>query len=543
MPKSSKYIFILGSVLSGLGKGIVTSAFGKNLQVRNKKIAVVKIDPYLNIDAGTMSPFEHGETYVCDDGAEVDEDFGHYERFLGIPMNQKQNITTGQIYLSVIQKERRGEFLGKTVQVVPHIIDEIISRLEELEEEYNPDILLVEVGGTIGDIESQPFLEAIRQLIHNRPSADTMVVLVTYVPFPKHISEHKTKPTQHSVRELRASGLVPNVIICRSEKEVDVKTLSKIAFFSDVPENAVLDLPDLDSVFEAPLVLDKQKLSYLMESNLQIRFEEPNWKELEILIDRINEKKSKITIGVPGKYTDLADSYISVNEALTHAALKHGYDVEVRHISTEEIEEDARSLNQLDQVDAVLVPGGFGDRGTEGKILSIQYARENKIPFLGICLGFQLAVVEYARNVVNLADANSTEMNQHTPHPVVSLQEEQKDIKDMGGTMRLGSHEIKIKSGSSLHKLYNKNIIHERHRHRYEINYKYFDKLEDGNLQFTGFYNDLAESLELGDHPYFLGVQFHPEFKSTPWEPTPTYEGLIQAAIERAEKRDTSFDV
>ncbi|MHA2172497.1 MAG: CTP synthase, partial [Candidatus Kariarchaeaceae archaeon] len=328
MPKSSKYIFVLGSVLSGLGKGIVTSAVGKNLQVRNKSIAVVKIDPYLNIDAGTMSPFEHGETFVTDDGGELDEDFGHYERFFTIPMTRKQNLTTGQIYLSVIEKERRGDYLGKTVQVVPHVIDEILLRLKELENEYNPDFMLVEVGGTIGDIESQPFLEAIRQLIRNRPDADTLIVLVTYVPYPKHTLEHKTKPTQHSVRELRASGLVPQIIICRSEHPIDISTLSKISFFSDVKENAVLDLPDLDSVFESPRVLGNQHLATLIENNLQIRFQDPNWNEMEELLSKIKQQKNNLIIGVPGKYTNLTDSYISVNEALNHAALKFGWKVE-----------------------------------------------------------------------------------------------------------------------------------------------------------------------------------------------------------------------
>lgn len=537
MPKSSKYIFVLGSVLSGLGKGIVTSAIGKNLQVRGKSITVVKIDPYLNIDAGTMSPFEHGETYVTDDGGELDEDFGHYERFLGTPMSRKQNITTGQIYYSVIEKERRGEFLGKTVQVVPHVTDEILLRLKNLEEESDPDFMIIEVGGTIGDIEGQPFLEAIRQLHYNLPETDTMLVLVTYVPYPKHLSEHKTKPSQHSVRDLRASGLTPNVIVCRSEKPVEVKTISKIAFFGDVPENAVLDLPDLDTVFKAPEVLDEQGISTLIEKHLQVRFEDPNWKSVKSIISKIEKASKKLIIGIPGKYTDLTDSYISVNEALTHAAWNEGYTIELRHISTEELEEDLTNLSKLENVDAILVPGGFGDRGTEGKILSIKFARDNNIPFLGICLGFQLAVVEYARNVTGLESAHSTEMLETTPHPVVCLLEDQIKIKDMGGTMRLGAYDIEILDDTKIHNLYGTKNISERHRHRYEVNPEYFDRLQDGNLRFTGFYNNLVETLELGNHPFFLGVQFHPEFKSSPWKPVPTYLGLIQAAIKRAEKR------
>jgi CTP synthase len=539
MPKSSKYIFILGSVLSGLGKGIVTSAIGKNLQVRGKSIAVVKIDPYLNIDAGTMSPFEHGETYVTDDGGELDEDFGHYERFLGTPMSRRQNITTGQIYYSVIEKERKGEFLGKTVQVVPHVTDEILLRLKTLENEFDPDFMIIEVGGTIGDIEGQPFLEAIRQLHYTLPETDTMLVLVTYVPFPRHLSEHKTKPSQHSVRDLRAAGLVPNVIVCRSEYPVEVKTLSKIAFFGDVPENAVLDLPDLDTVFKAPEALDNQGIMKLLENNLHVRFEDPDWTDVNAIISKIETANRNLIIGIPGKYTDLADSYISVNEALTHAAWHEGWNIELRHVSTEDLERDPKNICQLEGVDAILVPGGFGDRGTEGKILSIKFARENNVPFLGVCLGFQLAVVEYSRNVVELDGAHSTEMSENPPHPVVCLLEDQIDVTDMGGTMRLGAYEINVVEETKLHSLYGTNHISERHRHRYEINPEYFDRLQDGNLRFTSFYNDLAETLELVNHPFFLGVQFHPEFKSNPWKPVPTYLGLIKAAIKRAEERQS----
>jgi len=533
MPKTTKYIFVLGSVLSGLGKGIVTSAMGKTFQVRGKDVAVVKIDPYLNIDAGTMSPFEHGEVFVTDDGGELDEDFGHYERFLGRAMSRRQNITSGQIYHSVIEKERRGEYLGKTVQVVPHIIDEILFRIDELVTESQPDIMLIEIGGTIGDIESQHFLEAIRQLHRDLPEEDTLFVLVTYVPFPDHLQEHKTKPTQHAVRELRALGLVPNIIITRSATPLDNKTLSKIAFFCDVPENAVLDLPDVNSVFEVPQLLDRQGLTNLMIKYLQLDLDMPDWSEVENLLARLDNLKGKLVVAVPGKYTELTDSYISVNEALQHAAWKHSHDIELRHVSTEDFENDPQALEILDEVDAILVPGGFGDRGTEGKILAIQYAREHDIPFLGICLGFQLAVVEYARNVIGLEGANSTEMIEDAIHPVVSLQESQKEINQKGGTMRLGAYEVELREGTIIHKLYGKKIISERHRHRYEVNPKYFEQLEDGNLVFSGFYNQLAETLELKDHTFFVGVQFHPEFKSTPWNPSPSYQGLIDAAISQ----------
>ena len=377
----------------------MTSAIGKAFQVRNKDISVLKIDPYLNIDAGTMSPIEHGEVFVTDDGGELDEDFGHYERFLGRSMSRNQNITSGQIYYSVISKERKGEYLGKTVQVVPHIIDEILHRINSLVQQKESEIMIVEVGGTIGDIESRHFLEAIRQLNRNIPEEDSLFVLLTYVPFPNHLQEHKTKPTQMAVRELRALGITPDIIITRSSKSLDKKTLNKIAFFADVPESAVLDIPDVSSVFEVPQILDNQGLMNLMIKYLQLDLGMPNWSKINTLLNNLSSLKDKIIIGIPGKYTDLVDSYISVNEALKHAAWVHQYDIELKHIPTELLEESIDNLKLLEDLDGILVPGGFGDRGTEGKILAIKYARENDIPFLGICLGFQLAVVEYARNV------------------------------------------------------------------------------------------------------------------------------------------------
>ncbi len=536
MPKSPKYVFILGSVISGLGKGIVTSALGKLLQVREQNLVLAKIDPYLNIDAGTMNPIEHGEVFVTDDGGELDVDFGHYERFLGIPMTKRQNITTGQIYYSVIQKERKGEFLGKTVQVVPHITNEIILRLKELEATFSPDVMLIEVGGTIGDIESQPFMEAIRQMKRDLPRENILTILLTYVPFPPHISEHKTKPTQHSVSTLRSLGLSPDVIVCRSEISVDKKTRDKIAFFCDVPDYAVYDLPDLNSVFEVPRFLSDQSLDDFVANRLNLDLPPPHWEEIEDLVSKINATHKKLTIGIPGKYTDLIDSYISVNEALQHAALQYGWEVELKHLATEEFEEDENSVRVLDEVDGILVPGGFGDRGTEGKILAIKYARENGIPLLGICLGFQLAIVEFARHVLNLENANSTEMNENTPHPVIWLQEEQKHISDKGGTMRLGSYPIELIEDTLIHQLYSTSSINERHRHRYEMNSSYFDKFKNSSLKLTGFYNKLVESMEIEGHPYFVGTQFHPEFKSTPWNPSPPYTGLIKAAIKQNEK-------
>jgi len=420
--KKSKYVFILGSVLSGLGKGIVTVSIGKNLEARGYGVQVIKIDPYLNLDAGTMNPTEHGECFVTEDGGELDVDFGHYERFLGIQVSKHQNITTGQIYNSVIQKERRGDYLGHTVQVVPHVIDEILWRIEDRAEHNPADVYLIEVGGTIGDIESFPFLEALRQMQRNHSDVDVCTVLLTYVPFPDHLQEHKTKPAQHSVRELRASGIFPNMIVCRSDTPVPDRALQKIANFCDVPEKAVYDLPDLPNVLYAPQKLDSQGMGDYICEVLNFEEKSANWSSLDKLLhNNLENLSGKITIGVPGKYTALLDSYISVNEALKHAGWSQGINVELIHINTERFEQNPELVRELDQVDGILVPGGFGDRGTEGKILSIKYAREKGIPFLGICLGFQLAVVEYARSVLGKSDANSTEMNESTSYPIVDI--------------------------------------------------------------------------------------------------------------------------
>ncbi len=532
--KKTRYVFILGSVLSGLGKGIVTVSIGKNLQVRGHDVQVCKIDPYLNLDAGTMNPTEHGETFVTQDGGELDVDFGHYERFLSINVSKKQNITTGQVYLNVIEKERRGDYLGQTVQVVPHVINEILRRVEEIDQNADTDVLLVEVGGTIGDIESYPFLEALRQLQRNHPEIEVCTVLLTYVPFPDHLSEHKTKPAQHSVRELRAAGIFPNIIVCRSDVSLTPKVISKIADFCDVPEHAVFDLPDLNNVFEAPQLLDNQGFGELVGKLLKLPAAQPEWTKMDKLVKyTLPNLDKKIVIGVPGKYTTLRDSYISVNEALKHAGWQMGYDVELQHINTEQFEKDEDFIKILDEVDGILVPGGFGDRGTEGKIKAIKYARENKIPFLGICLGFQLAVVEYTRNVIGIQDAHSTEMDSTTEFPIIDILPEQKNITNLGGTMRLGGYDITLTKNTTLAKLYNAIHINERHRHRYEVNPDLIEKINDGELKFTGFWNNLAETFELLGHPYFIGTQYHPEFKSTPWAPSAPYMGLIKAIIEK----------
>ncbi len=533
-----RYVFVLGSVLSGLGKGIVTCSIGTSLQARDYKVHLVKIDPYLNLDAGTMNPLEHGETFVTADGGELDVDFGHYERFLEIEVSKEQNITTGQIYFEVIQKERKGVYLGQTVQIVPHVINEIIGRLEEQRKKYKPDVMIVEVGGTIGDIESQPFLEAIRQMRRARNQFVVATVLLTYVPYPNHILEHKTKPAQHSVRELRAAGISPDIIVCRSSKSIPQKALNKISNFGNVPDEAVLDLPDLDNVFRVPMFLEKQGLGKLLRMILDLEAKEktPDFSRFLELEKRLNSLNETIVIGVPGKYTDLQDSYISVTEALKHAAWFEGYDVELRLISTEEFEKDERKLELLNEVDGILIPGGFGDRGTEGKIQAIEYARTTGKPFLGICLGFQLAVVEYARHVMKKKNAHSTEMNKETDYPIVDLLPEQKKVSNLGGTMRLGNFPITLKEGSKLAELYGTTKIQERHRHRYEINPQLINEIT-GDMKFVGFWNNLAEAMELECHPFFVGTQYHPEFKSTPWKPSPPYLGFIRAVISFKRKK------
>lgn len=531
--KRSKYVFILGSVISGLGKGIVTVSTGKNLQARGIKVQVVKIDPYLNIDAGTMNPTEHGECFVTTDGGELDVDFGHYERFLGIEVSKHQNITTGKVYFNVIQKERQGKYLGHTVQVVPHIINEIIEQIESQERKYQADVMLIEVGGTIGDIESFPFLEALRQFQRNRDDVDVCTILLSYVPFPDHLSEHKTKPAQHSVRELRAAGITPNIIIGRSDVPLDTKTIQKIANFCDVSEQAVFDLPDLKNVFEAPILLDQQGFGDLVVKILNVDAHQANFDDLNMLLnDRLVNLQHKIIIGVPGKYTALIDSYISVNEALKHAAWHENCDIELRLIDTEQLEQDSDAIHVLDEVDGILVPGGFGDRGVEGKIRAIEYARTHNKPFLGICLGFQLAIVEYARHVLGHSDAHSTEMNPNTTYPIIDLLPEQKQIQNMGGTMRLGAYEITLTADSLLAELYDTTTIYERHRHRYEVNPALLSDIS-GNMRITGFWNDLAEAFQLDNHKYFVGTQYHPEFKSTPWKPSPPYIGLIRACASK----------
>ncbi len=531
-----KYIFVCGALISGLGKGVVSSAIGRNFQIRGKKVDVIKVDPYLNIDAGTMNPFEHGETYVTSDGSEIDIDFGHYERMLNLEMRKDQNITTGQVYLNVIEAERRGDFLGKTVQVIPHITDEIKRRVKKVaDRDPDLDVLIIEIGGTIGDIESQPFLEALRQLRREMSSNDSLLVLLTYIMIPPNLNEQKTKPTQHAVRELQSMGLNPDIIIARGEKDLTQKAKEKIIMYCDVPANAVFSLPDLEHILESPIYLDKQGLGSTL--NLKLRYEDvsADWSADERIIEKFLHADNTINIAITGKYTRLADSYISVKEALKHGAAHNNAQVNIEFIDTEDFEDNVDRIKELNKYDGILVPGGFGSRGIEGKINVIKYARENKIPFLGICYGFQLSVIEYSRNVCNLAGANTAEIDPNTPYPVIDILPEQKTITRKGGTMRLGKHKVLINPGSRFEAIYKSTSIFERHRHRYEVNPEYIELLEKNGLVFSGKSEDgrRMETLEIDENPYFIATQYHPEFQSRPNNPSPPYFEFIKSALSR----------
>ena len=546
MVKKTKIVFVVGGVMSGIGKGIVTSCIGKNIQVRKGTVDLIKIDPYLNIDAGTMNPIQHGEVYVTDDGGEIDVDFGHYARILGLNMKKTQNITTGKVYREVIRKERAGDYLGQTVQVIPHIVDEIKKRIRDVISYKNPNVLLVEIGGTVGDIESLPFLEAIRQIIMEEDEKDTLLVHTTFVPVPAHLGEPKTKPTQHSVKELRSIGLNPRIIVCRSHEMLDEATEKKVALFCNVPKKAVFTLPDLNSVYSAPYLLDEQGLGELLKEELDLKLEKADWKEWNELTDRYENPVGTVKIAMGGKYTQIIDSYISVNEALKHAAATHRFTVVIDWIETEDIEDKKESVKVLNKFDGLLVPGGFGYRGTEGKIAMIEYARENNIPFLGLCFGFQLATVEFARHVLKIKDATSFEFTMNgeveSNNLVIDLLPEQKNVTDLGGTMNLGSQLVVVKEGTNAYKLYGKKEIFERHRHRFEVNPDFIEKFLSKGLVFSGMSEDKRrmEILELPTHRFFMASQFHPEFTSLPWRPNPLFKGFIDAAIERKKARESN---
>lgn len=533
----TKYIITTGGVLSGLGKGVATAAIGKILQCRGISVDICKIDPYLNVDPGLMNPYQHGEVWVTKDGYEADLDFGHYERFLDVELDREHNITTGKIYLTVLERERKGEYLGQTVQIIPHITDEIKRQIYEIARINNPDVLLVEIGGTIGDIEGMPFLEALRQMRMENGKENVLFVHVTLVPTLQAVGEQKTKPTQHSVKELRGIGIQPDIIVCRSEKPLNEDTKAKIALFCDVGKLDVISNHDVESVYEVPLVMEEQGLGDNILSKLNIRERKYDIDAWRKLIKRMKSARKKVNIAVVGKYTDLRDSYISIVEALRHAATAHNRKVEITWVESVDLEDDPAKIEVLKDVDGILVPGGFGKRGSEGKILAIEYSRTNDIPYLGICFGFQLAVIEFARNVLGFKGANSTELDPDTPYPVIDLLPEQRGIKQLGGTMRLGEIPLIIEKNTLAYKIYRKTEVGERHRHRYEVNPEYIAQFEERGLKFSGKSDGgrRMEILEIPDHFHFLATQFHPEFRSRPLRPAPVFKAFVKAAIKKKE--------
>jgi len=530
--KKTKYLFVTGGVVSSLGKGLASASIGALLENRGLDITFLKLDPYINVDPGTMSPFQHGEVFVTDDGGETDMDLGHYERFTTASMSRSNNFTTGRIYNSVIQKERRGEYLGKTVQVIPHITDEIKSVIRGAAEGH--DAIIVEVGGTVGDIESLPFLEAVRQMRYDAGAQNVVYIHLTLLPYIAAAGEVKTKPTQHSVMKLREIGVQPDILICRTDREIPAELRQKIAMFCNVDPGGVFWSPDVKSIYELPLELHRQGLDERLSEVLNIWSRAPRLERWERILEKVySPGKGDVRIGIVGKYTDLKESYKSLNEALMHGGIANDVRVTLKYVDSQDVEsQGAPAL--LGDVDAVLVPGGFGVRGTEGKVAAVRHARERKVPFFGICLGLQMAVVEFARDVLGLAGANSVEFDEKTPHPVISLLESQVQVLDKGGTMRLGAYACVLKSGSLAARLYGKDEISERHRHRYEVNNSYRSRLSDGGMLVSGHNPELnlVEMIELPDHPYFVGCQFHPEFKSKPFAPHPLFNGFIRAAVE-----------
>ncbi len=547
----TRYVFITGGVVSSLGKGIASASLGAILEARGLKVSLMKLDPYINVDPGTMSPFQHGEVYVTADGAETDLDLGHYERFVRFRSSKNNNFTTGQIYENVIRKERRGDYLGGTVQVIPHITDEIKKSVERGAQ--GADVALVEIGGTVGDIESLPFLEAIRQLGVELGRENTIFIHLTLVPYIKAAGEMKTKPTQHSVKELRSIGIQPDILLCRSDRPLPDGERKKIALFTNVEERAVISCVDVSTIYKLPLWLHAQGLDNIVVEKFQLQLPAADLKDWKDVVHAIEFPEAEITVGMVGKYVDLTESYKSLNEALTHAGIQTHTKVNIQYIDSESIE--SSGVGVLEDLDAILVPGGFGDRGIEGKIAASRYAREQKIPYLGICLGMQVAVIDYARHVVGLSDAHSTEFEQGTKNPVIALITEWQDrgggverrsrTSDMGGTMRLGEQECKLLPGSLVHQLYGKELIAERHRHRYEFNNTFMATLQNAGLSFTGTSSDesLMEVVEIKDHPWFIGCQFHPEFTSTPRSGHPLFSGFVQAARSHhdAQLRPNSF--
>jgi CTP synthase len=532
----TKFIFVTGGVVSSLGKGVASASIGALLEARGLTVTIVKADPYINVDPGTMSPFQHGEVFVTDDGAETDLDLGHYERYVSTRLSRKNSFTTGQVYDTVISKERRGDYLGGTVQVIPHITDEIKRRIREAAEGFN--VCITEVGGTVGDIESLPFIEAIRQLRWELGANNTLYVHLTLVPYITSASELKTKPTQHSVKELTGFGIQPDILLCRAAQPLEKKVKAKIALFCNVDENRVISAPDVSTIYEVPLVFHQDGLDERIVERLNTFTGSPNLTRWRRIVSAIKNPKGTVRIAMVGKYVDLTDSYKSLNEALTHGGIANECKVETIFVDSESIEKDGVP-ESVKTADAVLVPMGFGPRGTEGKIAAVRWAREHKQPFLGICFGMQMAVIEFARDVCGLERANSTEVDPQTPHPVIHLMEQQKDVTRKGGTMRLGDYPCALKDGTLARKLYGRRQVLERHRHRYEFNNAYREQLEKAGLVCAGASPDgrLVEMIELKDHPWFVATQAHPEFKSRPMDCHPLFKGFIKAALHQAAQR------
>ena len=538
----AKHIFVTGGVTSSLGKGIIAASLAKLLQARGLKVTIQKFDPYINVDPGTLNPYEHGECYVTEDGAETDLDLGHYERFLNIFTSQSNNVTTGRIYQTVINKEREGAYLGKTVQVVPHITDEIKRRMLLLGQTGEFDIIITELGGTVGDIESLPFIEALRQLQWELPEEDTVVVHLTLIPYLKAAKELKTKPTQHSVKMLSQEGVHPDIIVCRTEKALTPDLRRKIALFCNVKQEAVIEAADASTIYEVPLAMMREKLDVICLKKLNLsNYKEPDLQKWKEVLDKLKYPKSQVTIGLIGKYIELQDAYKSILEAFVHAGASNECKVQIINVHSEFITTENVG-EKLANLDGLLVAPGFGHRGVEGKILAVKYARENKLPFFGICLGMQMAVIEFARNVLGLKDAHSTEMNADTPDPVIDLMEEQKEVTKKGGTMRLGAYACETKNGSLARRIYGSEVISERHRHRWEFNNRYIGQFHEAGMIASGknIENELVEIVELPAHPYFIGVQYHPELKSTVETPHPLFVHFVKAAKEYAEQKNAA---
>jgi len=537
----TKYIFVTGGVVSALGKGITAASLGRLLKSRGLKVSIQKFDPYINVDPGTMSPYQHGEVFVTSDGAETDLDLGHYERFIDTNLSQNNNVTTGMIYGSVIRKERRGEYLGATVQVIPHITDEIKDRIRRVGREGEVDVVITEIGGTVGDIEGLPFLEAIRQMKGDLGRENVYYLHCTLIPFLETAGELKTKPTQHSVKELRSIGIHPDAIICRSDRELTEEVKDKIALFCDIERRAVIEARDAEHIYEVPLHLEEGGLSDIIIEQLELNEKagSPDLEDWREMVSRMKSLTSSVRIAVVGKYVELPDAYLSISEALDHAGVKNNTRVEINWVCSEELQSDETKLDNLKEMDGILVPGGFGERGIEGMISAVSLARREGIPFFGICLGMQCAVIEFARQIAGFEDAHSSEFDQLTGHPVIDLMPEQQDIEEKGGTMRLGLYPCKLKADSISRSLYQEEIIYERHRHRYEVNNEFRPELSRAGLKMAGLSPDerLVEIVEIPEHPWFIGVQFHPEFTSRPSRAHPLFIGYIEAALTKSERK------